>query len=84
MLVLSRKINEAIFIDGNVRISVVSIKGDRVRLGIEAPKDVSVDRAEVHERKMQFVEVLVPAGVCEESVDLGAMPVPHVADTHRG
>jgi carbon storage regulator len=48
------------------------VKGDRVRLGIEAPRDVSVDRAEVHARKMQFVDVpLATAAVCDESVELG-------------
>jgi len=71
MLVLSRKANEAIVINETIRIHVVSIKGDRVRLGIEAPRNVTVDRAEIHERRMEFVDVMVPAGVCEETVDLG-------------
>jgi len=76
MLVLSRKLNEAIVVNDTVRITVVGIKDDRVRLGIEAPRDVSVDRAEVHERKVPFIEVPVATavGVCDESVDLGAMP----------
>ncbi len=42
MLVLSRKINEAIIINDNIRIVVVEIRGDKVRLGVEAPKDISV------------------------------------------
>ena len=71
MLVLSRKTNEALVINDNIRIHVVSIKGDRVRLGIEAPLDVTVDRAEIHQRRMQFVDVKVPPGVCEETIDLG-------------
>ena len=57
MLVLSRRVNEEIVVAGNIRISIVSIKGDRVRLGIVAPKNVSVDRAEVHERRMQFLDI---------------------------
>ncbi len=49
MLVLSRKKNQQIVIDENVVITVVQIRGDKVRLGIEAPKDIPVHRREVHE-----------------------------------
>ncbi len=50
MLVLSRKKDEAIVIDGRIRIVVVEIRGDKIRLGIEAPREVSVHRAEIQER----------------------------------
>ena len=40
MLVLSRHENEAIVIDGRIRVTVVEIRGNQIRLGIEAPKDV--------------------------------------------
>lgn len=50
MLVLSRKKNESIIVNNNVSIVVVEIRGDVVRLGVEAPKDISVNRREVHER----------------------------------
>mgnify|MGYP001304163796 CR=1 FL=1 len=49
MLVLSRKRNERIVIDGNIVVTIVDIRGDKVRLGIEAPKDVSIHRNEVFE-----------------------------------
>ena len=49
MLVLSRKINETIIINDNIVITVVDIRGDKVRLGIEAPKDVPVHRQEVYD-----------------------------------
>jgi carbon storage regulator len=49
MLVLSRKKNESIVINDNVTIVVVEVRGDKVRLGIEAPKDVSVHRKEVYD-----------------------------------
>lgn len=49
MLVLSRKKNESIVIGGVVTITVVEIRGDKVRLGIEAPKEVDVHRKEVQE-----------------------------------
>ena len=49
MLVLSRKRNEQIVIAENIVITVVDIRGDKVRLGIEAPKSVPVHRKEVYE-----------------------------------
>ena len=52
MLVLTRRLGEEIVISGNIRISVVALQGDRVRLGIEAPESVTVDREEVYERRM--------------------------------
>ncbi len=47
MLVLCRQVNEVIEIGDNVKITVVDIRGDRVRIGIEAPADVPVHRREV-------------------------------------
>jgi len=48
MLVLSRKKNERIVIGDNIVITVVEVRGDRVRLGIEAPQEVPIHRSEVH------------------------------------
>ncbi len=50
MLVLSRKTNESIVIGENIVVTVVEIRGDRVRLGIEAPRAVSVYRREVYDQ----------------------------------
>ncbi len=49
MLVLSRQRDESIMIGDNVEITVVDIRGDKVRLGISAPSNVSVHRKEVYE-----------------------------------
>jgi carbon storage regulator len=49
MLVLSRKKNESIVINDNITVTVVEIRGDKVRLGIVAPKDVPVHRQEVYD-----------------------------------
>lgn len=51
MLVLSRRKDESIVINGDITIIVVDIIGDKVRLGITAPKTTPVDRKEVRERK---------------------------------
>lgn len=48
MLVLSRKQDEKIIIGDSITIMVVSIQGDKVRLGIDAPKEVSIHREEVY------------------------------------
>ena len=47
MLVVSRKVDQSIMIGENVRVVIVNIRGDKVRLGIDAPLDVPVHRQEV-------------------------------------
>ena len=49
MLVLSRQKDESIMIGDNVEITIVDVRGDKVRLGITAPKDISVHRREVYD-----------------------------------
>ena len=49
MLVLSRQRDESIFIGDNIKITVVDIRGDKVRLGIQAPTEIPVHRQEVYE-----------------------------------
>lgn len=56
MLVLTRKIGEEIIIDNSIRVTVTAIQGNKVRLGISAPPEVRIDRAEVHHRIMEFAE----------------------------
>ena len=57
MLVLSRKKNESIVINDDITIVVVEIRGDKVRLGIEAPKEVPVHRNEVYEAIRRNVQL---------------------------
>jgi carbon storage regulator len=52
MLVLTRKPGETVIIGGDIRLTVVSLGPGRVKLGVEAPKWMTVDRGEVHERKV--------------------------------
>lgn len=49
MLVLTRHTNESIVIAGEIKVTVVEIRDDKVRLGIEAPKDVPVHRKEIQD-----------------------------------
>lgn len=48
MLALSRRKNEAIMINNNVEITILEVKGDQVKLGISAPREVSIYRKEVY------------------------------------
>ena len=57
MLVLTRKEDESLIIDGNIKLTILSIKGGQVRVGIEAPKEVSVHREELLVGNQPSVEV---------------------------
>lgn len=64
MLVLTRKPGEQIIIGHGIRVTVVSVGPGRVKIGVEAPPEVRVDRAEIHERVLaeQGVDVLDTVG----------------------
>ena len=53
MLVLSRKIGESVVIDGRIKVKIVRLDGDVVKLGIEAPPDVPIHRQEVYDEIQQ-------------------------------
>lgn len=73
MLVLSRKKNESIVINNNITVVVVEIRGDKVRLGVEADKSVPVHRKEVHDaiKRNEAMNVSMPC-------------LPEVIDTKPG
>ena len=50
MLVLSRLVDQAIIINGNITVTVVEIKGSKVRLGVTAPREIAIHREEVQRR----------------------------------
>ena len=50
MLILTRRSGEAVIVGDNVRIAVLDIRGNQVRLGVEAPREVTVHREEVYQR----------------------------------
>ena len=75
MLVLTRRIGEQIVIDGNIRVMVIAVNGDKVRLGTSAPPSVTVDRSEVHERRGEF------AYQCDWSLPTPAMPIDRLVES---
>jgi carbon storage regulator len=59
MLVLTRKLNESIIIDGCIKVTITSIDHNKIKLGIEAPPEVRVDREEVWRRLQEFAEPIL-------------------------
>ena len=68
MLVLSRKKEESVMIGEDVEITIVAVEGDKVRLGIKAPKDVQVHRKEVYQRiaEENIQAAKIPKGMLKE------------------
>lgn len=60
MLVLSRKIGQEIVIGNNIRITLVAVQGQNVRIGVRAPKEVVVDRQEIHKKRNGQVSLHTP------------------------
>jgi carbon storage regulator len=62
MLILSRKTNESIVIDGRIRVKIVRVEGDVVKLGVEASPDVPVHRQEVYDEIQRNNEAALTQG----------------------
>jgi len=56
MLILSRRVGETLIIDKEVKVHVLGVNGNQIRIGIDAPKHVSVHREEVYQRIHQAVK----------------------------
>ncbi|MEQ1440711.1 carbon storage regulator CsrA [Fontimonas sp. SYSU GA230001] len=62
MLILTRRVGETVMIGNDIEVTVLGVKGNQVRLGVKAPRDVAVHREEILERiKRENGEVVVPA-----------------------
>lgn len=71
MLVLTRKVNESILIGDEVAVTVVEVRGEQVRLGVNAPRSVSVHRKEVYDAiKAENIRALTAQGPVD---DLGGL-----------
>ena len=54
MLILTRKVGESVLIGDDISITVLSVRGNQVKLGVQAPKEVSVHREEIYQRIKQM------------------------------
>ena len=63
MLVLTRKEKEKIYFGGNIVITVVQMMGNKVRIGVEAPSSVSIDRSEISDKKKNVAQIYVGTNV---------------------
>ncbi len=50
MLILTRRVGESVVIGGDVTVTVLGVKGNQARLGVNAPRDIAIHREEIHER----------------------------------
>lgn len=66
MLALTRKLNEAIVIDGNIEITILEVKGEQVKIGITAPKSVPIYRKELYLQIQQSNKEAAEADVPED------------------
>jgi len=58
MLVLTRRVGESVVIDNDIRVTVVAVQGDKIRLGFTAPEEVAIDREEIRQRRGGFTEAV--------------------------
>jgi carbon storage regulator len=76
MLVLSRKRDEGVVIGGDIKLTVVEVSGDRVRIGIDAPPDVRITRSELYYTEKFNIQAAVnrPAAGLIENIITGKTP----------
>lgn len=74
MLVLSRRTNESIIVNGNITITVLEIRGDHIRIGIDAPREISVHREEIHAELARANK----AATGSRAADIARLPRPGV------
>ncbi len=68
MLILTRRVGEKLIIGENVTVTVLGVKGNQIRIGIDAPRDVAVNREEIYQRILKEQEALSADGQARNPV----------------
>ena len=84
MLILSRKINEKIMIGDDISVSIIEIRGDQVRIGVDAPKAIKVFRQEVFDAIRSENRAAAESKPVLPVVDFGKMPQEKAIDKITG
>lgn len=71
MLILTRRIGESLIIGDNVVVTILGIRGNQVRIGVTAPREISVHREEVYQRIKQEQQLAQGDGNVQEASDSG-------------
>jgi carbon storage regulator len=69
MLILTRRVGETVMIGNEVTVTVLGVKGNQVRIGVNAPKDVAVHREEIYERIKREEDTESRAGTSARMID---------------
>lgn len=70
MLALTRKKGESLIVNNNIEITVLEIRGDQIKIGISAPKDVPIYRKEVYLQIQEENKAALESGIPEELMDI--------------
>ena len=83
MLVITRRVGEKLIIGENVAVVVLGVKGNQVRIGVEAPRDVTVNRDEIHQRILKERKALKRNGAVRTSSPKAQTPIRVVKRPNR-
>ncbi len=73
MLILSRKAGESVMIGDDIELSIIELRGDQVKIGVQAPRSVKVYRREVFDLIQEENKAAASSGAAIPSIDLGSL-----------